>query len=85
MGYIETSPGPFAFPLVVTEEIVLGTVSKTARLGYVLDTAGILLSKHTSDSSTKIEGTALLFLKHSLRLIHGLDCRSVGSAVEIGF
>ena len=72
-GYTETVPGPFVFPPKATEDIVLGSELNSARLGYVLDTAGVMLSRHMTESSSKIDGAALTFLTHVLQLIHAIN------------
>lgn len=74
-GYTETSPGPLVFPSQVTEEFVTGSDLRTARLSTILDTAGAMLSRHASDASIRIDGSALVFLVHILQLIALLEGR----------
>ena len=78
-GYTETIPGPFVFPPKVTEDVVTSSGQDTARLGYVLDTAGIMLSRHGTDSPKEVNRTALKILLHVLGLIHVLN----GKLIEI--
>lgn len=72
-GYKESAPGPFVFPPSVTETLVLSSELATARLDYILDTAGALLTRHTSTQVGEISNAALAFLVHILRLISAMD------------
>ena len=72
-GYTETSPGLFVFPPQVTEEFVNRSNLTTACLSTILETAGAMISRHTTDASTNIGGSALVFLVHLLKLISLLD------------
>lgn len=74
-GYTETTPGPFVFPAQATQEFVTRSDLRTARLSTVLDTAGAMLSRHASDASSRIDGSALVFLSHILKLIGLLEGR----------
>lgn len=83
-GYTEISPGPFVFPAQVTEEFITRSDLRTARLSTILDTAGAMLSRHASDASTRIDGSALVFLSHLLKLIGLLEGRLHSVAVGDG-
>jgi len=72
-GYKETAPGPFVFAPQVTINFVYRSTLNTSRLDYVLNTACVLLTRHSSDSSTRIDDAANSLLVHTLKLIHLLD------------
>lgn len=72
-GYKEIAPGPFVFPPSVTEKLVLSSDLTTARLDYILSTAGALLSKHKSNQTVEISKAADAFLIHVLYLIHEMQ------------
>ena len=74
-GYTETCPGPFVFAPKVTEEIVTSSDFTTPRLAYIMDTAGIMLSKNSARSSSKLDHAAMSCLTHLIYLINALDCR----------
>ncbi|TKA77503.1 hypothetical protein B0A49_00793 [Cryomyces minteri] len=71
-GFTETAPGPFVLPPSVTIEFVLQTSLTTPRLECVLTTACILLTTHSSESSTRIEAEATVVLQHISSLIRDL-------------
>ncbi|KAL9119683.1 MAG: hypothetical protein Q9187_003767 [Circinaria calcarea] len=73
-GYTETSPGPFVFAPKVSEDIVTSSDLTTPRLAYVLDTAGIMLSRNSARSSDELDHAALSCLGHLIYLINALDC-----------
>ena len=72
-GYKEVAPGPFVFPPSVTENFVLLGTLKTARLDYMLDTAGVLLSTYKDTQTVELNHAALAFLHHVLDLIHAME------------
>lgn len=74
-GYKESSPGPFVFPPSVTENLVITSHLKTARLDYVLDTAGALLSRHANRPMTEVNNASLTFLIHILSLISDMNSK----------
>ena len=74
-GYKETFAGPFVFPPNITEDLVVSSNIETARLEYILDTAGAMLSRHTSRSATRVDGAATTFLIHILTLIASMNCK----------
>ena len=69
-GYTELNPGPFVFPSEVTKDIVITSDLSSARLGYVLDTAGVMLSRKATDA---LEHTALRCLGHLAFLVDAFD------------
>ena len=90
-GYKEIAPGPFVFRPLVTETLVASSGLTTARVDYVLDTAGALLSKHKSAQAVEVNKAALTFITHVFRLIIEMngklfDCKIiyVSSAFCIG-
>ena len=76
-GYTENIPGPFVFPAKVTRDIVISTGLTSARLGYTLETAGIMLNKHSTRDADGKNEAALSFLTHILYLIHLIDCLNI--------
>ena len=68
-GFKETAPGPFVFTPSVTENFVLSSNRNTARLDYVLDTAGALLARQTNSLTADFRYVATSFLQHALRFI----------------
>lgn len=72
-GYKESAPGPFVLPIFVTERFVGSCDLQTARLDYVLDTAGALLSRHANSPTHTVSSAALTFLNHLLRLIRLME------------
>ena len=73
-GYKERVPGLFGFPLKITVDFVLENRLDTARLDYVLDTAGICLMGRFKSQASVMGNVASLFLSHLLRLITMMDC-----------
>lgn len=71
-GYPETIPGPFVFSPTVTGDLVTSSDLNTARLGYVIDTAGIMLCRHSA-SKDEILPTALKCAICSFHLIDAID------------
>lgn len=72
-GYQEITPGPFVFPPLVTENLVLASNINTPRLDYLLSTAGSLLFKHRSIQTVEIRNAADAIFIHLLNLIHQMD------------
>ena len=66
-GYTELYPGPFVFPSEVTKEILISSELGSARLGYVLDTAGVMLSRKASEA---MDHTALHCLNYLASLVN---------------
>lgn len=79
-GYKESVPGPFVFPVFVTEQFVIATDLQTAQLAYVLDTAGTSLSQHSS-APELVHNAAVTYLVHSMRLIRSLGGNSFSRQV----
>lgn len=77
-GYKESAPGPFALPTKVTADFVVASGLKTARLDYILDTAGSMLSRHTVGLENDMRDAALSFLVHLLSLIRSMDGEKSG-------
>ena len=73
-GYTENTPGPFVFPPKVTGDIVVRSGLTSARLGYTLETAGIMLNKCSTVDTAARDETALKIFAHVLYLIHAIDC-----------
>ncbi len=78
-GYKENTPGPFVFPTKVTADFVVASGLRTARLDYILDTAGFMLSRNTLGPENDMREAALSFLVHLLSLIRSMD----GEIVDI--
>ena len=74
-GFTETNPGPFVFPPHVTGNLVTSSTLNTARLGYILGTAGILLSRSSKKSSQESVSVALDVLIFLLRLLSAIECK----------
>ena len=74
-GYKERTPGPFVFPLEATVDFVLSSTLNTARLDYVLDTAGICLLSRASDAENATIDAASSFLHYLLGLINWMACK----------
>ena len=72
-GYKESAPGPFVFPPKVTADFMAASGLRTARLDYILDTAGAMLTRHTPGSENERRDAALSFLVHLLSLIRSMD------------
>ena len=71
-GYKESLPGPFVFSPSITKTYVVGSQLSTARLDYILDTAGALLSRHATCPVTEVNDAALAFLIHVVDLINAM-------------
>ena len=69
-GYTELLPGPFVFPPEVTKNIFVSSNLGSARLGYVLDTAGVMLCRKSSGA---MEQTALHCLGHLVFLVNAIN------------
>lgn len=76
-GYKEHAPGPFVFPPSVTETFVISSGLQTARLDYVLETAGAMLSRHSSSPAIEFNRAALTFLIHLLGIIRIMDSKYI--------
>lgn len=72
-GYKESAPGPFVFPTKVTADFVLASGLKTARLDYILDTAGSMLSRQIVGLEDDMRDAALSFLVHLLNFIRSME------------
>lgn len=72
-GYKEVAPGPFVFPPSVTEYFVLLGTLKTARLDYMLSTAGRLLSTYKNTQTVELNHAAVFFLNHVIDLINAME------------
>ena len=72
-GYKESAPGPFVFPTNVTIDFVVTSRLGTARMDYILDTAGALLSRHTLGSGNDMNEAALSILVYLLSLIRSME------------
>ena len=74
-GYKERTPGLFVFPLKVSVDFVLSSTLNTARLDYVLDTAGICLLSRASDAEHSVIDAASSFLNYLLALVDWIACK----------
>lgn len=72
-GYKENIPGLFVFPTSVTVDLVMASTLETARLDYVLETAGAMLNRHSQESEFNMRHAATSFLTHVLNLIHAME------------
>ena len=72
-GYTESVPGPFVFPPKCTVDLVVNCDRNTARLGYVLETAGLMLQKHRTNLSEETKAAAFKCFYHSLYLIDTIN------------
>ena len=68
-GYKESASGLFVFPPKMTVDLVLASDLDTARLDYVLDTAGTMLSRYAYKPDTTIKNAALTLMNNLLGLI----------------
>lgn len=75
-GYKENVPGPFVFPTNITANFVAASGLRTARLDYILDTAGARLIRHTLGPEDNMRDAALPFLVHLISLIRSMDGES---------
>lgn len=71
-GYKESLPGPFVFSPSITKNFVVASHLSTARLDYILDTAGALLSRHATSPVAEVDNAALAFLDHVVDLINAM-------------
>ncbi|KAI9677472.1 MAG: hypothetical protein M1817_006426 [Caeruleum heppii] len=71
-GFTETAPGPFLFGPEITTTFLLKSKVDTPRLGLLLAAAGSLVSSHSTDSSSRIDGQASALLKHVTSFVHQL-------------
>ena len=83
-GYTETEPGPFVLPYKITEEVITSIGANSVGIGIALETAAVFLRRHTSDSSDRVDETALAFLHHLIRLVSVVGGKS-GSLWSTGF
>ena len=74
-GYTETTPGPFVLPPMRTAELVVSSTLSTARLGHILETAGLMLSRNMSEYSEQIKPAAMKCFEHSLQLVAAIGCK----------
>ena len=72
-GYKENIPGLFVFPTSVTVDLVMASTLETARLDYVLETAGAMLNRHSQESEFNMRHAATSFLIHVLSLVHAME------------
>ena len=72
-GYKENTPGLFVFRTDVTVDLVMASTLETARLEYVLETAGAMLNRHSVESELNMRQAATSFLIHILKLIHAME------------
>ncbi|MCJ1404831.1 hypothetical protein MMC11_008057 [Xylographa trunciseda] len=68
-GYTETTLGPFVLSPMKTADLVTNSTLSTARLGYILDTAGLMLGQTMTEYSDHIKPAALKCFAHSLQLV----------------
>ncbi|MCJ1285127.1 hypothetical protein MMC26_004465 [Xylographa opegraphella] len=68
-GYTETSPGPFVLSPLKTADLVVHSRLSTARLGHILDTAGLMLSRNMTEHSDDFKPATMKCFQHSLHLI----------------
>ncbi|KAI9829623.1 MAG: hypothetical protein M1826_005513 [Phylliscum demangeonii] len=71
-GLSETTPGPFVFPAHVTTGFLLKSQVSTPRVGLVVATACSLISSHSNEGSTRIDGEANALLAHFVGFIQQL-------------
>ncbi|MCJ1394195.1 hypothetical protein MMC18_007073 [Xylographa bjoerkii] len=77
-GYKETYPGPFVLSPMKTAELVVNSGLSTARLGHILDTAGLMLSRNITEYSGHIKPAALKCFEHSLQLVAAIGYDPAG-------
>ena len=75
-GYKESAPGPFVFPSKVTTDFVITSSFGTARLDYILDTAGAMLNSYALESENDMKNAASSILVHLLSLIRSMEGNS---------
>lgn len=71
-GYKESTPGLFVLPPKVSVNFVLSSKLDTARLDYVLDTAGAMISRHATESEDTMKNVASSFIGHLLVIVEML-------------
>ena len=76
-GYTESLPGPFVFPLTCTVDLVVNCDRNTARLGYVLETAGLMLRRHKTNPNEETKVAAFKCFYHSLYLIDTINSTQI--------
>lgn len=76
-GYKEIAPGPFVFPPMETAIFAASCDLKTARLDYVLETAGALLSRHRNTPTADVNDAAFWFLVQVFKLVNAMDGKTV--------
>ena len=74
-GYTETVPGPFVFPPKCTADLLVNCDRNTARLGYVLETAGLMLRRHKTNPNEEAKEAAFKCFYHALCLINTINSR----------
>ena len=74
-GYTETTPGPFVLSPLKTADLVVNSGLSTARLGHILDTAGLMLSRNITEDSTHFTPAATTCFEHSLHLVAAIGCK----------
>ena len=68
-GYKESISGLFVFPPKVTVDLVLASNMNTARLDYILDTAGAMLIRYAHKPETTVKNAASALINYLLGLI----------------
>ena len=74
-GYKEMTPGPFVFAPTQTADLMTSCVLTTPSLGVVLETTGMMLSRHKSDSTEDMRTAALRCFHHCLQLISAIGSK----------
>ena len=74
-GYTETTPGPFVFSPLKTADLVVNSGLSTARLGHILDTAGLMLSRNRTEYSNHFKPAASKCFEHSIHLVAAIECK----------
>lgn len=72
-GFKEREPGLFVFPIQVSVDFVLSSGLGTARLDYVLDTAGVMLASRSHEAETAQMRAASDILSHLLGILGQLN------------
>ncbi len=80
-GYKESASGLFVFPPKMTVDLVLASDLDTARLDYVLDTAGAMLSRYAHKPDTTIKNAALTLMNNLLVLINLMGGKHMNECV----
>ena len=84
-GYTETSPGPFVLSPLKTADLVVNSRLSTARLGHVLDTAALMLSRNRTEYSNHFKPAALKCFEHSLHLVAAIGCEFLAEILGLQF